>query len=114
MIYLFLILGINIRLIMDNNLKLLEASKYGQLEVVVELLKNGADPNYQCNGGWTALTWASKRGHLEVVVELLENGADPNHRNNKDKTFLDYLKNDNDKAMVNELLECLSGIYIKG
>ena len=44
---------------MDNNLQLLEASKYGQLEVVVELLKNGADPNYQCNGGWTALTCAS-------------------------------------------------------
>ena len=57
---------------MDSNLQLIEASERGRLEVVVELLKNGADPNHQTNQMWTSLTWASNRGHLEIVVELLK------------------------------------------
>ena len=53
--------------------KLINASKNGNLETVMQLLENGADVHT-----WHdfALCTASFRGHLEIVKLLLEKGAD--------------------------------------
>ena len=54
-----------------------EAAHYGDVEGVEALLKNGADPNKQDNGGWTPLHVACWNGHTEIVTMLLKAGADP-------------------------------------
>ena len=48
-----------------------EAAKFGELELVIWILK--ANPNINLD---FALRMASKNGHLEVVMYLVENGAD--------------------------------------
>jgi len=53
------------------------AAAKGQVEVVRELLKAGADVLAQSNLDGTALRWAAKHGHEETVRVLLNAGADP-------------------------------------
>ena len=46
------------------------------MDVVSELLKQGADIDKAADGGYTPLIIASKNGHGEVVSVLLDQGAD--------------------------------------
>ncbi|KAF1322636.1 Serine/threonine protein kinase, partial [Globisporangium splendens] len=64
------------------------ASKYGHVEVVSELLKNGASVDMANNNGWTSLMIASQNGHVEVLIELLKNGASVDMANNDGWTSL--------------------------
>ncbi|KAF6103910.1 kinase D interacting substrate 220 [Phyllostomus discolor] len=59
---------------------LMIAAEQGSLEIVKELVKNGANCNLEDLDNWTALISASKEGHVHVVEELLRCGADVEHR----------------------------------
>ncbi|KAG7271466.1 hypothetical protein CRUP_018500, partial [Coryphaenoides rupestris] len=55
-------------------------AELGNLEIVQELIKRGANVNLDDVDCWTALISAAREGHLEVVRELLENNANLEHR----------------------------------
>ncbi|XP_033967148.1 kinase D-interacting substrate of 220 kDa B-like isoform X2 [Pseudochaenichthys georgianus] len=59
---------------------LMVASEQGNVEIVQELLRRGANVNLDDVDCWTALISAAKEGHFEVVRELLENNANLEHR----------------------------------
>ncbi|XP_070797043.1 2-5A-dependent ribonuclease [Pituophis catenifer annectens] len=53
------------------------AVKKGKLELVQQLVEDGADVNAKVENGWTPLHSAVQRNSEEIVNFLLENGADP-------------------------------------
>lgn len=57
---------------------LYEASKNGHLEIVKYLLEQKVNPNYQNKYGTTSILLAATEGHINIVKELLKYGADPN------------------------------------
>uniref|UniRef100_A0A672I3Z4 Kinase D-interacting substrate 220a n=1 Tax=Salarias fasciatus TaxID=181472 RepID=A0A672I3Z4_SALFA len=59
---------------------LMVAAEQGNLEIVQELIRRGANVNLDDVDCWTALISAAKEGHIEVVKELLENNANLEHR----------------------------------
>ncbi|XP_039992525.1 kinase D-interacting substrate of 220 kDa B isoform X3 [Xiphias gladius] len=59
---------------------LMVAAEQGNLEIVQELIRRGANINLDDVDCWTALISAAKEGHIEVVRELLENNANLEHR----------------------------------
>ncbi|KAM4542230.1 kinase D-interacting substrate of 220 kDa B isoform 4-T5 [Odontesthes bonariensis] len=59
---------------------LMVAGEQGNLEIVQELIRRGANVNLDDVDCWTALISAAKEGHIEVVRELLENNANLEHR----------------------------------
>jgi len=68
---------------MDFNLSdsndLVFCARYGRIEAVRALLKNGVNSNIRdAESGDTALTAAAAMGRIEVVTELLKHGADIN------------------------------------
>lgn len=67
---------------------LMYAATYGHNNVVVELLKNRANPNLKNKFETTALMLAAGNGYFEVVTTLLEYRADPNATNNYGTTAL--------------------------
>ncbi|NP_001335665.1 kinase D-interacting substrate of 220 kDa isoform 7 [Homo sapiens] len=56
------------------------AAEQGNLEIVKELIKNGANCNLEDLDNWTALISASKEGHVHIVEELLKCGVNLEHR----------------------------------
>src|SRR3990167_1677409 len=86
-----------------------DASFYGNLTRVKQLLAAGADPNIADNHGNTPLHHGSYNGHLEVVKKLLRGsddgvGADPNIVNMSDKTPLLWASRNGHLEVVRELL----------
>ncbi|KAM8776210.1 kinase D-interacting substrate of 220 kDa isoform 2-T2 [Rhynchonycteris naso] len=59
---------------------LMIAAEQGSLEIVKELIKNGANCNLEDLDNWTALISASKEGHVHIVEELLKCGVNLEHR----------------------------------
>ena len=59
---------------------LLWAAAEGHAEVVVELIRAGADHQVLLQSGFTPLLFAARNGHLEVVKALLATGAKINSR----------------------------------
>lgn len=57
---------------------LVEAARYGHLEIVRLLLDKGADPDGTDKYGNTALMEAADEGHAELIQLLTGRGADPN------------------------------------
>lgn len=68
---------------------LILAAWNGRLDIVAELLKQGAPPDQCDDEGTTALMLACARGHIEVARLLLENCADP-YAKSGDVTVLDF------------------------
>jgi len=62
-----------------KNKELLKASKFGYIEKVKELLKEGANVNTKdWWNGYTPLHYAADKGHAEIVKLLIEHGANVN------------------------------------
>ena len=62
-----------------SNPPLIQASYDGDVALVQELLKNGADVNMK-GGRWdeTAINAAARQGNFDTVKKLLDAGADAN------------------------------------
>ena len=90
----------------DLDKELIEASEWGDLTKVKQLIENGADvhADYDC-----ALRWSAAIGHLEVVRLLLENGAKQSELFeiwDKSKIMKEFFEIDNcdpDERHTNEL-----------
>ncbi len=72
----------------DAGKKLQAAARAGHLRRVINLLAEGADPNWRGNQGNTPLMTAARRGHGSIVETLLEAGADPDLQNQNGNTAL--------------------------
>jgi ankyrin repeat protein len=58
---------------------LILAAEWGHLDIVKYLIREGAEINYQCQDGSTALMRASATGYTKVVKFLIEEGAKVDH-----------------------------------
>jgi len=54
------------------------AAQRGSDEIIVSLIKHGAQPNVKKKNGWTPLHSCAHGGHTKAAVALLDNGADVN------------------------------------
>ena len=86
---------------------LIQASKYGDTETVLKLLKKKkTDVNVKDDKGYTALIHASERGYKEIASMLIKKGADVNAWNNDGDTALIY-------ASGHRHIEILSMLLVK-
>ncbi|CAG8256821.1 unnamed protein product [Penicillium olsonii] len=65
---------------LDNTTALIEACRVGRIEIVMLLLREGADVNAVDKHQLSALILAAAKGHVHIVRELLRHGADVNYR----------------------------------
>ena len=75
---------------LDLNEQLLLAAKTGNSRQVEELLKKGANPNYQDKNGRTALMYAAATNDKNSCKVLLTNGANINQQDKNGRTALMY------------------------
>lgn len=63
-----------------------EAALNGDTDIVLELLEEGADVNWEAKRGfkygWTPLMFAASEGHIDILDILLDYGADIDARDN--------------------------------
>ena len=55
-------------------------SSLGRINIVQELLDNGADPSTFDSGGYSALQAAAENNHLDIVRLLIKKGASVNYK----------------------------------
>lgn len=60
----------------EDDWNLIESVLRGNQQTVLQLLKDGADPNARAEGGMTALMYAAESGDTLMVQVLVLNGAD--------------------------------------
>lgn len=66
----------------QQDLRLLEAARYGETARVAQLINDGTDLDAQDDNGRTALMFASMAGRAPVVRLLLDAGADRTIKDN--------------------------------
>jgi ankyrin repeat protein len=102
---LFVALSLNCKDPSPHESPLIEASRSGQLALVVQLLGSGADPNEKGSTGATALFYAAGNDHADVLAELLRNGASIDEEDGRGDTALSAnLTNQSDRLEVLGLL----------
>ncbi|XP_034259213.1 ankyrin repeat domain-containing protein 54 [Pantherophis guttatus] len=84
--------------------RLREAANSNDLETVVQLLEDGADPCAADDKGRTALHFASCNGNDRIVQLLLDHGADPNQRDGLGNTPLHLAACTNHVPVITMLL----------
>lgn len=62
----------------DSSTPIIIAANQGHLEIVQELISNGALVNEKTNWGLTAISLAANKGQLDIVNELIKSEADIN------------------------------------
>uniref|UniRef100_A0A3B4EWN6 Ankyrin-2-like n=1 Tax=Pundamilia nyererei TaxID=303518 RepID=A0A3B4EWN6_9CICH len=72
----------------DSNTSFLRAARAGNIDKVLEFLKNGVDISTCNQNGLNALHLAAKEGHKELVEELLQRGASVDSSTKKGNTAL--------------------------
>ncbi|XP_068447928.1 ankyrin-3 isoform X2 [Clinocottus analis] len=72
----------------DSNTSFLRAARAGNIDKVLDFLKNGVDISTCNQNGLNALHLAAKEGHMDLVEELLERGAPVNSPTKKGNTAL--------------------------
>uniref|UniRef100_A0A8C5I9Y9 Ankyrin-2-like n=1 Tax=Gouania willdenowi TaxID=441366 RepID=A0A8C5I9Y9_GOUWI len=73
---------------LKSNTSFLRAARAGNIDKVLEFLKNGVDISTCNQNGLNALHLAAKEGHTELVEELLQRGADVDSSTKKGNTAL--------------------------
>uniref|UniRef100_UPI001EAE9740 ankyrin-3-like n=1 Tax=Oncorhynchus gorbuscha TaxID=8017 RepID=UPI001EAE9740 len=72
----------------DSNTSFLRAARAGNLDKVLEFLKDGVDISTCNQNGLNALHLAAKEGHEDLVEELLERGSAVDSATKKGNTAL--------------------------
>ncbi|XP_036970833.1 ankyrin-2-like [Acanthopagrus latus] len=72
----------------DSNTSFLRAARAGNIDKVLDFLKNGVDISTCNQNGLNALHLAAKEGHKDLVEELLERGAPVDSSTKKGNTAL--------------------------
>ncbi|XP_029299388.1 ankyrin-3 [Cottoperca gobio] len=72
----------------DSNTSFLRAARAGNIDKVLDFLKNGVDISTCNQNGLNALHLAAKEGHKDLVEELLERGAPVDSPTKKGNTAL--------------------------
>ncbi|XP_046809213.1 ankyrin-2 isoform X4 [Lucilia cuprina] len=89
----------------DGNTSFLRAARAGNLDKVLEHLKNNIDINTSNANGLNALHLASKDGHIHVVSELLRRGAIVDSATKKGNTALHIASLAGQEEVVKMLLQ---------
>lgn len=82
---------------------LLWAIRHKQTELSHQLLRKGANPNVQANGGQTCLMWACHHGDVSILQDLLTHGLDLNAVSDV-SDWDDYWEEDNRDEFVLEIV----------
>ncbi|XP_033160054.1 ankyrin-3 isoform X15 [Drosophila mauritiana] len=97
----------------DGNTSFLRAARAGNLERVLEHLKNNIDINTSNANGLNALHLASKDGHIHVVSELLRRGAIVDSATKKGNTALHIASLAGQEEVVKLLLEHNASVNVQ-
>ncbi|XP_078285318.1 ankyrin-1-like isoform X2 [Rhinoraja longicauda] len=89
----------------DAATSFLRAARSGNLDKLLNYLKNGAEINTCNQNGLDALHLASKEGHVKVVSELLHNGIDLEAVTKKGNTALHIAALAGQEQVVKELVD---------
>uniref|UniRef100_UPI00358E10FD E3 ubiquitin-protein ligase HACE1 isoform X2 n=1 Tax=Myxine glutinosa TaxID=7769 RepID=UPI00358E10FD len=89
------------------------ASNCGSIECLVQLLKRGANPNYQDISGCTPLHLAARNGKKKCMSKLLEYNADVNICNNEGLTAIHWLAVNGRTELLHELLQHVSNVDVE-
>ncbi|XP_051896976.1 ankyrin-1-like isoform X4 [Pristis pectinata] len=89
----------------DAATSFLRAARSGNLDKLLDYLKNGAEINTCNQNGLNALHLASKEGHVKVVSELLHNGIDLEAVTKKGNTALHIAALAGQEQVVKELVD---------
>ncbi|XP_032869910.1 ankyrin-1 isoform X2 [Amblyraja radiata] len=89
----------------DTATSFLRAARSGNLDKLLDYLKNGAEINTCNQNGLSALHLASKEGHVKVVSELLHNGIDLEAVTKKGNTALHIAALAGQEQVVKELVD---------
>jgi ankyrin repeat protein len=93
---------------------LLVSAENGNTEIVVEVLKGGANINVQDNRAHTALMYASINGHTETANKLIENGANVNLQGgSKWDSALMYVAKNGYNKIVESLIEAGANVNLQ-
>lgn len=90
----------------EIGMTLLEAASQNRIDVVRELLDEGADPNEIDRLGSTALHFAAEKGYWDIARLLLERNASPKIKNASDTMPLHLAVQKRHRQVAQLLLEC--------
>ncbi|KAM7010036.1 uncharacterized protein LKV04_001897 isoform 4-T4 [Tautogolabrus adspersus] len=89
----------------DSNTSFLRAARAGNIDKVLDFLKNGVDISTCNQNGLNALHLAAKEGHKDLVDELLERGAPVDSSTKKGNTALHIASLAGQKEVVRLLVK---------
>lgn len=86
-----------------NGTALMASIVKGELQLVDELLKKGANPNLSDDNGMTALMYAVQFKNIELVKKLLNAKANKELKCKQNKTAFEYAVFSNNEEIINLL-----------
>ena len=86
-------------------IKLVEKTRDGDLEAVIDLIEKGADVNERAVAGYTALMMASFYGNLRIAEKLIESRTDVNQKDDSGWSALMFASTKGYLGIVELLIE---------